>query len=166
LATSSESFEQSFPAAVLSSCRMIDFSPERLSGTKICKFSKHNNPFKPQADFTFMYSCAFRALRKSRTEAENVNSAAISRALDALSLASWNSSFSARLVWEYLISSEAALSSALAQNSSQLSCKPESKKIPVDLSSTPAMSLKQNQKQLSLPQTMQKEACASRRVLI
>lgn len=46
-------------------------------------------------------------------------------------------------IWEYLISSEAALSSALAQNSSQLSCKPKSKKRPVDFSSTPAMSLKQ-----------------------
>lgn len=38
-ATSSESFEQSFPAAAFSNCKIIHFSPARWPGTKICKFS-------------------------------------------------------------------------------------------------------------------------------
>lgn len=41
-----------------------------------------------------------------------------------------------------LISSEALLSSALVQNSAQLSCKPDSRKPPVDFSSIPAISLR------------------------
>uniref|UniRef100_A0A3Q1F6A9 Uncharacterized protein n=1 Tax=Acanthochromis polyacanthus TaxID=80966 RepID=A0A3Q1F6A9_9TELE len=65
------------------------------------------------------------------------------RALDALSLASWNSSLSDRLPFNppYLISSEAVLSSALSQNSLPLFCRPASRNSPVDLSSIPAMSL-------------------------
>ena len=41
-----------------------------------------------------------------------------------------------------LISSDALLSSALVQNSAQLSCKPDSRKLPVDFSNIPAMSLR------------------------
>uniref|UniRef100_A0A8D2LPQ7 Uncharacterized protein n=1 Tax=Varanus komodoensis TaxID=61221 RepID=A0A8D2LPQ7_VARKO len=129
-ATSSESFEQSFPAAVLSNCRIIVFSPARLPGTKICKFSS-------PGICTYRTNKSFRALRNSHTGEDNVNSAAISRALDALSLCK-----SKRKTKKHLISSEAGLSSAVAQNSSQLFCKPESKKIPVDFSRTPAISLK------------------------
>uniref|UniRef100_A0A670YR20 Uncharacterized protein n=1 Tax=Pseudonaja textilis TaxID=8673 RepID=A0A670YR20_PSETE len=128
-ATSSESFEQSFPAAALSNCKIRDFSCAKVSGTKICKFST------PGLIFTFVYCCAFRTARKSLTEADNVNSAAISR--------SYKYAFDALSLEEYLISSEAALSSALAQNSLQLSCKPESRKIPVDFNSIPAILLQQ-----------------------
>uniref|UniRef100_A0A8C4MP35 Uncharacterized protein n=1 Tax=Equus asinus TaxID=9793 RepID=A0A8C4MP35_EQUAS len=146
ISTSSESFEQSFPAAALSNCKIILFSSARLSGTNTCKFSKpgictwkRNNP-------------------KSLTGAESMNSAAISSilanpsALEALSLASWKSSFRARLIsmtdlLVHLISSEALLSSALVQNSAQLSCKPNSKKLPVDFSSIPAMSLREQKQQ-------------------
>lgn len=46
-----------------------------------------------------------------------------------------------------LISSEALLSSALVQNSAQLSCKPDSRKLPVDFSSIPAMSLREQKQQ-------------------
>uniref|UniRef100_A0A8C3DRG7 Uncharacterized protein n=1 Tax=Corvus moneduloides TaxID=1196302 RepID=A0A8C3DRG7_CORMO len=131
---SSESLEQSFPAAALRSCKITDFSPAILPGTN----TSHFHASKPYYlhEFTFTYSFVFRAFRRSRTGADNANPAAISRsynilakprALEALSLASWNSSF--------------ILSSALAQNSSQLSCSPESKNIPVDFSSIPAISL-------------------------
>ena len=47
----------------------------------------------------------------------------------------------------HLISSEALLSSALVQNSAQLSCKPDSRKLPVDFSSIPAMSLREQKQQ-------------------
>uniref|UniRef100_A0A8D0G8R6 Uncharacterized protein n=1 Tax=Sphenodon punctatus TaxID=8508 RepID=A0A8D0G8R6_SPHPU len=96
-----------------------NFLPTKLSGTNTCKFSS-------PGICTWTY---------------NVNSAAISRilakprALEALSL--------------YLISSEAVLSSALDQNSSQLPCRPESKNIPVNFSSIPAISLKQKQRKNS-----------------
>uniref|UniRef100_A0A8C5BHQ0 Uncharacterized protein n=1 Tax=Gadus morhua TaxID=8049 RepID=A0A8C5BHQ0_GADMO len=67
------------------------------------------------------------------------------RALDARSLASWNSSLRERLFPRrpppHLISSEAVLSSALCQNSLPLCCRPASRKSPVDFSSIPAMSL-------------------------
>uniref|UniRef100_A0A3Q3MWV5 Uncharacterized protein n=1 Tax=Mastacembelus armatus TaxID=205130 RepID=A0A3Q3MWV5_9TELE len=68
------------------------------------------------------------------------------RALDARSLASWNSSLSDRLVsitdrLEESKGSNAVMSSALSQNSLPLFCRPESRNSPVDLSSIPAMSL-------------------------
>lgn len=92
------------------------------------------------------------------------------RALDARSLASWNSSLSDRLVSitdrlkgskglklknlyqakkretqiyhpPYRISSDAVLSSALSQNSLPLFLRPTSRNPPVDLSSIPAISL-------------------------
>uniref|UniRef100_A0A8D2GHS8 Uncharacterized protein n=1 Tax=Theropithecus gelada TaxID=9565 RepID=A0A8D2GHS8_THEGE len=145
--TSSESFEQSFPAAALSNCKIILFSSARVSGTNTCKFSN------PGILLTLTYCFNFRTSRRSLTGAESLNSAAISRltflnilanpsALEALSLASWKSSFRARLIsitdlLSNLISSEALLSSALVQNSAQLSCKPNSKKLPVDFSSIP-----------------------------
>uniref|UniRef100_A0A673C7U2 Uncharacterized protein n=1 Tax=Sphaeramia orbicularis TaxID=375764 RepID=A0A673C7U2_9TELE len=70
------------------------------------------------------------------------------KALDARSLASWNSSLSDRLksndcVLHYLISSEAVLSSALSQNLLLLFCRPASRNSPVDFSSIPAMSTNQ-----------------------
>uniref|UniRef100_A0A8C0J9C7 Uncharacterized protein n=1 Tax=Chelonoidis abingdonii TaxID=106734 RepID=A0A8C0J9C7_CHEAB len=140
-ATSSESLEQSFPAAAFSSCKITDFSPARLSGTNTCKFSS------PGICTCRKNKMAFgETFRNSCTGADNVNSAAISSIL-----AKPRSSFSARLVsitdllLEYLISSDAVLSSALAQNSSQLSCRPESRNFPVDFSSIPAISLKQKE---------------------
>nr|AAA19779.1 TFIIi-associated transactivator factor p17 [Mus musculus] len=145
--TSSGSFEQSFPVAALSSCKIIFFSSARLSGTNTCKFS---NP----GICTLTYCFAFRASRSSRADADSTNSAAISRsflsilakprALEALSLASWKSSLSARLIsmTDLLSSSAAPLSSALVHSSAQLSCRPDSRKLPVDFSSIPAMSQK------------------------
>uniref|UniRef100_A0A7N6ABG4 Uncharacterized protein n=1 Tax=Anabas testudineus TaxID=64144 RepID=A0A7N6ABG4_ANATE len=59
------------------------------------------------------------------------------RALDARSLASWNSSLSDRLV---------SMTDPLSQNSLPLFCRPESRNSPVDLSSIPAMSLSTHQK--------------------
>uniref|UniRef100_A0A452FYA7 Uncharacterized protein n=1 Tax=Capra hircus TaxID=9925 RepID=A0A452FYA7_CAPHI len=122
LSASSGSKAQSFPAAALSNCKIMLFSSARASGTNTCKFSKTS--------------------RRSLTGAESMNSAAISSilanpsALEARSLASWKSSFSARLtsITDLL---PALLSSALFQNSVQLSCKPASRKLPVDFSSIP-----------------------------
>uniref|UniRef100_A0A665X7L9 Uncharacterized protein n=1 Tax=Echeneis naucrates TaxID=173247 RepID=A0A665X7L9_ECHNA len=54
------------------------------------------------------------------------------RALEARSLASWNSSFSDRLV---------SITDPLSQNSLPLFCRPASRNSPVDLSNIPAMSL-------------------------
>uniref|UniRef100_A0A803T8S9 Uncharacterized protein n=1 Tax=Anolis carolinensis TaxID=28377 RepID=A0A803T8S9_ANOCA len=138
LATSSESFEQSFPAAVLSNCKIIGFSPTRLSGTKICKFSS------PGISDNVNSACINATESECHSKMLHhpmiftfLNLLAKPRALDALSL---RKKVKAQ---GYLISSEAALSSALAQNSAQLTCKPASRKIPVDFNSTPAMSLKQ-----------------------
>uniref|UniRef100_A0A8C8RLB9 Uncharacterized protein n=1 Tax=Pelusios castaneus TaxID=367368 RepID=A0A8C8RLB9_9SAUR len=125
-ANSSESLEQSFPAAAFSSCKITDFSLTILVSL---------------VDFTFTYSFVFRTFRNSPTGADNVNSAP--RALEALSLHHNKRDQIQRL--EHLISSDAVLSSALAQNSSQLSCRPESRNIPVDFSSIPAISLKQKE---------------------
>uniref|UniRef100_A0A8C7AXZ3 Uncharacterized protein n=1 Tax=Neovison vison TaxID=452646 RepID=A0A8C7AXZ3_NEOVI len=141
---SSDSLEQSFPAAALRNCKIMLFSVARLPGTNTCKFSKHNIPIIPSLIFTLTYCFDFRTSRRSLTGAENMNSA-----LTFLNiLANPSSSFSARLISitdllprmgreEHLISSEALPSSALVQNSAQLSCKPTSKKLPVDLSSIP-----------------------------
>uniref|UniRef100_A0A669CTL6 Uncharacterized protein n=1 Tax=Oreochromis niloticus TaxID=8128 RepID=A0A669CTL6_ORENI len=65
------------------------------------------------------------------------------RALDARSLASWNSSLRDRLVstTDRLQKTKAVLSSALSQNSLSLFFRPASRNSPVDLSSIPAMSL-------------------------
>uniref|UniRef100_A0AAX7U0H9 Uncharacterized protein n=1 Tax=Astatotilapia calliptera TaxID=8154 RepID=A0AAX7U0H9_ASTCA len=65
------------------------------------------------------------------------------RALDARSLASWNSSLRDRLVstTDRLQKLKAVLSSALSQNSLSLFFRPASRNSPVDLSSIPAMSL-------------------------
>uniref|UniRef100_A0A8C9HUX9 Uncharacterized protein n=1 Tax=Piliocolobus tephrosceles TaxID=591936 RepID=A0A8C9HUX9_9PRIM len=145
MSTSSESFEQSFPAAALSNCKIILFSSARVSGTNTCKFSN------PGILLTLTYCFNFRTSRRSLTGAESLNSAdckltflnilANPSALEALSLASWKSSFRARLIsmTDLLPSGFKAtlLSSALVQNSAQLSCKPNSKKLPVDFSSIP-----------------------------
>uniref|UniRef100_A0A8C8T7X4 Uncharacterized protein n=1 Tax=Peromyscus maniculatus bairdii TaxID=230844 RepID=A0A8C8T7X4_PERMB len=135
--TSSGSFEQSFPVAALSNCRIILFSSARLSGTKTTLWG-----------LTLTYCFAFRTPRSSWTEADRTNSAAISSilakpsALEALSRASWKSSLSARLIsMTDLLSSAAPLSSALVHSSAQLSCRPDSRKLPVDFNSIPAMSL-------------------------
>uniref|UniRef100_A0ABI7ZPN8 Secreted protein n=1 Tax=Felis catus TaxID=9685 RepID=A0ABI7ZPN8_FELCA len=134
--TSSDSLEQ------------IMLFSARVSGTNTCKFSKPGISFYI---FTLTYCFDFRTSRRSLTGAESTNSAAISRALEALSLASWKSSFSARLIsMTDLLQSQPLLSSALVQNSAQLSCKPNSKKLPVDFSSIPAMSLRE-QKYKSKP---------------
>uniref|UniRef100_A0A7M4FKU0 Uncharacterized protein n=1 Tax=Crocodylus porosus TaxID=8502 RepID=A0A7M4FKU0_CROPO len=122
------SFEQSFPAAAFSNCKITDFSPAILFGTNTCKFSSPGI-----SDFTFTYSFVFRAFRSSRTGADNVNSA-------ALSLHNHDSMHILK-AGEYLISSDAVLSSALARM--QLFRRPESKNIPVDFSSIPAISLKE-----------------------
>uniref|UniRef100_A0A3Q3WMK9 Uncharacterized protein n=1 Tax=Mola mola TaxID=94237 RepID=A0A3Q3WMK9_MOLML len=64
------------------------------------------------------------------------------RALDARSLASWNSSLSDRLVSiTDRLKETKMLSSALSQNSLPLFCRPTSRNSPVDLSSIPAISL-------------------------
>uniref|UniRef100_A0A3Q3Q4M0 Uncharacterized protein n=1 Tax=Monopterus albus TaxID=43700 RepID=A0A3Q3Q4M0_MONAL len=82
---------------------------------------------------------------------KSCNSSKWLSALDARSLASWNSSLRDRLKFKpyyslYLISSEAVLSSALSQNSLPLFCRPASRNSPVDFSSIPAMSLSTHQK--------------------
>uniref|UniRef100_A0A8C0MZ53 Uncharacterized protein n=1 Tax=Canis lupus familiaris TaxID=9615 RepID=A0A8C0MZ53_CANLF len=146
ISTSSDSFEQSFPAAALSNCKIMFFSSARVSGTNTCKFSKQNIPITPSLIFTLTYCFDFRTSRRSLMGAESMNSAdceltflnilANPSALEALSLASRREG-----VRLHLISSEALESSALVQNSAQLSCKPNSKKLPVDFSSIPAMSL-------------------------
>uniref|UniRef100_A0A8C7XIW9 Uncharacterized protein n=1 Tax=Oryzias sinensis TaxID=183150 RepID=A0A8C7XIW9_9TELE len=66
------------------------------------------------------------------------------KALDALSLASWNNSLSDRLVSitdRLGRKGRAVLSSALSQNSLPLFCSPASRNSPVDSSSIPAMLL-------------------------
>uniref|UniRef100_A0A8D3A3J7 Uncharacterized protein n=1 Tax=Scophthalmus maximus TaxID=52904 RepID=A0A8D3A3J7_SCOMX len=112
-------------------------------GTKTCKKtgSQINCNVCPVVAF------GFKGVRNSSLPSLTLRSIlAKPRALDARSLASWNSSLSDRLKCEpsfppYLISSEAVLSSALSQNSLPLFCKPASRNSPVDLSSIPAMSL-------------------------
>uniref|UniRef100_A0A8C6H504 Uncharacterized protein n=1 Tax=Mus spicilegus TaxID=10103 RepID=A0A8C6H504_MUSSI len=143
--TSSGSFEQSFPVAALSSCKIIFFSSARLSGTN----TSETKDSEDGTGFTLTYCFAFRTSRSSRADADSTNSAAISRltflsilakprALEALSLASWKSSLSARLIsMTDLLSSAAPLSSALVHSSAQLSCRPDSRKLPVDFSSIP-----------------------------
>uniref|UniRef100_A0A8D2HHX6 Uncharacterized protein n=1 Tax=Urocitellus parryii TaxID=9999 RepID=A0A8D2HHX6_UROPR len=148
MSTSSGSFAQSFPAAALSNCKTMLFSSARESGTNTCKFSKPGILYL----FTFTYCFAFRTSSRFLTGAERINSAAISSsqvckltflnilanpsAFEALSLASWKSSLSARLI-SITDLLPALLSSALVQNSAQLSCKPNSRKLPVDFSSIP-----------------------------
>uniref|UniRef100_A0A6I8S8W4 Uncharacterized protein n=1 Tax=Xenopus tropicalis TaxID=8364 RepID=A0A6I8S8W4_XENTR len=117
-AMSSQSLEQSMPAAVPSNWMILS---------------------------NFCFVCfSFQGSHSSRIVEAKVNSAAISKswkqkpsALDALSLI--HHSF-----YDYLISSEMLLSSVLAQNSSQLSRRPESRNFPVDFSSIPAISLNKN----------------------
>uniref|UniRef100_A0A8B9Y8B5 Uncharacterized protein n=1 Tax=Bos mutus grunniens TaxID=30521 RepID=A0A8B9Y8B5_BOSMU len=143
--TSKSKQYQSFPVAALSNCKIMLFSSARASGTNTCKITL------PPELRTLTYCFAFRTSRRSLTGAESMNSADCDRtflsilanpsALEARSLASWKSSFSARLtsITDLL---PALLSSALVQNSAQLSCKPDSRKLPVDFSSIPAMSLR------------------------
>uniref|UniRef100_A0A3Q2P212 Uncharacterized protein n=1 Tax=Fundulus heteroclitus TaxID=8078 RepID=A0A3Q2P212_FUNHE len=123
-AISSGSLEQSLPAAALRSCT---------------KTWSSSNASRRQGTPLVMLNSA--ATSKSCSEADNVILAK-PRALDARSLASWNSSFKERLRMccrPNLISSEAVLSSALSQNSLPLFCKPASRNSPVDSSSIPAM---------------------------
>uniref|UniRef100_A0A672J2X5 Uncharacterized protein n=1 Tax=Salarias fasciatus TaxID=181472 RepID=A0A672J2X5_SALFA len=142
-AISSGSLEQSLPAAALRSCRMRGRCSLRPQGTKTWSSSK------PGIWTWGRGCCGFRF-----QEGENSSPLPLTlrsilakpRALDARSLASWNSSFSERLVSIteqhplHLISSDAVLSSALSQNSLSLFCRPTSRNSPVDLSSIPAMS--------------------------
>uniref|UniRef100_A0A4W2FW42 Uncharacterized protein n=1 Tax=Bos indicus x Bos taurus TaxID=30522 RepID=A0A4W2FW42_BOBOX len=95
--TSKSKQYQSFPVAALSNCKIMLFSSARASGTNTCKITL------PPELRTLTYCFAFRTSRRSLTGAESMNSAAISSilanpsALEARSLASWKSSFSARL---------------------------------------------------------------------
>ncbi|CAH7307645.1 unknown_gene_11992 [Phodopus roborovskii] len=139
--TSSGSFEQSFPVAALSNCRIILFSSARLSGTNTMEETKGSGN---TMGLTLTYCFALRTSRSSWTEADSTNSAAISsilakpRALEALSRASWKSSLRARLIsMTDLLSSAAPLSSGPVHSSAQLSCRPDSRKLPVDFSSIP-----------------------------
>uniref|UniRef100_A0A4W6EFH4 Uncharacterized protein n=1 Tax=Lates calcarifer TaxID=8187 RepID=A0A4W6EFH4_LATCA len=128
-AISSGSLEQSLPAAALRSCRMSERNRDKMQTLCCCDFLFQGSENSPLPTLTLR-----SILAKPR-------------ALDARSLASWNSSFSDRLVSitdrysPYLISSEAVLSSALSQNSFPLFCRPASRKSPVDLSNILAMSL-------------------------
>uniref|UniRef100_A0A3Q2FRY3 Uncharacterized protein n=1 Tax=Cyprinodon variegatus TaxID=28743 RepID=A0A3Q2FRY3_CYPVA len=85
------------------------------------------------------------ALRSCRMRTWSSSKLFSPKALDARSLASWNSSFKERLVsiTERLTKKKkaAALSSALSQNSLPLFSKPASRNSPVDSSSIPAMLL-------------------------
>uniref|UniRef100_A0A3P9MJ89 Uncharacterized protein n=1 Tax=Oryzias latipes TaxID=8090 RepID=A0A3P9MJ89_ORYLA len=114
---SSCSLEQSFPAAAFSSCTKT-WSSSKL----ILRVFKN------------IFQLALRSIL------------AKPRALDALSLASWNNSLSDRLVSitdrlgrKRSCSKTAVLSSALSQNSLPLFCSPASRNSPVDSSSIPAM---------------------------
>uniref|UniRef100_A0AAQ5XJ51 Uncharacterized protein n=1 Tax=Amphiprion ocellaris TaxID=80972 RepID=A0AAQ5XJ51_AMPOC len=112
---SSGSLEQSLPAA----------------GTKTWSSSK---PVRRQRYCGFLFQGSANSSLRSLTLRSIL---AKPRALDALSLASWNSSLSDRLV----SITDPVLSSALSQNSLPLFCRPASRNSPVDLSSIPAMSL-------------------------
>uniref|UniRef100_A0A3B3HN89 Uncharacterized protein n=1 Tax=Oryzias latipes TaxID=8090 RepID=A0A3B3HN89_ORYLA len=110
---SSCSLEQSFPAAAFSSCTKT-WSSSKL----ILRVFKN------------LFQLALRSIL------------AKPRALDALSLASWNNSLSDRLVSitdRLGRKGHAVLSSALSQNSLPLFCSPASRNSPVDSSSIPAM---------------------------
>uniref|UniRef100_A0A8C9AAD5 Uncharacterized protein n=1 Tax=Prolemur simus TaxID=1328070 RepID=A0A8C9AAD5_PROSS len=126
----------SFPAAALSNCKIIFFSSARVSGTNICK---QNISITPPKILTLTYCFDFRTSRRSLTGDESMNSAGCK--LTFLNILANPSAFEAlSLEIKYssnLISSEALLSSALVQNSAQLSCKPNSRKLPVDFSSIP-----------------------------
>uniref|UniRef100_A0A8C7RPD8 Uncharacterized protein n=1 Tax=Oncorhynchus mykiss TaxID=8022 RepID=A0A8C7RPD8_ONCMY len=146
---SSGSLLQSLPAAALRSCRMRArwFISEQGTNT-----SSSSSPG--------IWTCrqSERKWGKTKTAVSLTLRSILAkpRALDALSLASWNSSLSDRLVsitdrLTYLISSETVLSSALSQNSSPLLCRPASRKSPVDLSSIPAISLRARRDRGSLP---------------
>uniref|UniRef100_A0A673ZCV6 Uncharacterized protein n=1 Tax=Salmo trutta TaxID=8032 RepID=A0A673ZCV6_SALTR len=129
---SSGSLLQSLPAAALRSCRMRSRWCIRAHGTNT---SSSSSP----GIWTCRQTEANWGQTKTAVSLTLRSILANPRALDALSLASWNSSLSDRLT--YRISSETVLSSALSQNSSPLFCRPVSRKSPVDLSSIPAMSL-------------------------
>uniref|UniRef100_A0A3Q3G8K5 Uncharacterized protein n=1 Tax=Labrus bergylta TaxID=56723 RepID=A0A3Q3G8K5_9LABR len=125
---SSGSLEQSFPAAAFRSCR--------IRGLRVTDIK------------TALWLSVSRGVKNSSLLSLTLRSIlAKPRALDARSLASWNSSLSDRLVSitdrniKYLISSEAVLSSAHSQNSLPLFCRPASRNSPVDFSSIPAISL-------------------------
>uniref|UniRef100_A0A8C7J773 Uncharacterized protein n=1 Tax=Oncorhynchus kisutch TaxID=8019 RepID=A0A8C7J773_ONCKI len=150
---SSGSLLQSLPAAALRSCRMRARWFIREQGTNTSSSSSPG-----------IWTCrqSGRQVRRKWGEKKKLLSLTLRsilakpRALDALSLASWNSSLSDRLVsitdrLTYLISSETVLSSALSQNSSPLLCRPASRKSPVDLSSIPAISLRARRDRGSLP---------------
>uniref|UniRef100_A0A3Q0SRD3 Uncharacterized protein n=1 Tax=Amphilophus citrinellus TaxID=61819 RepID=A0A3Q0SRD3_AMPCI len=121
LAISSGSLEQSLPAAA--------------QGTKTWSSSKPGSTaasfFGPGSKNSLILSLTLRSIL------------AKPRALDARSLASWNSDLRDRLVsiTDRLEKSKAVLSSALSQNSLSLFFRPASRNSPVDLSSIPAMSL-------------------------
>uniref|UniRef100_A0A8C4HHY0 Uncharacterized protein n=1 Tax=Dicentrarchus labrax TaxID=13489 RepID=A0A8C4HHY0_DICLA len=119
-AISSGSLEQSLPAAALRSCRIR---------VLWCRENRVTDKMQSQ------YCCGFLFQGRENPSLLSLTLRSIlakPRALEALSLASWNSSLSDRL---------AVLSSAHSQNSLPLFCRPASRNSPVDLSSIPAISL-------------------------
>uniref|UniRef100_A0A7N4NTN3 Uncharacterized protein n=1 Tax=Sarcophilus harrisii TaxID=9305 RepID=A0A7N4NTN3_SARHA len=139
ITTSSESFEQSFPAAAFSSCKITHFSPARVCGTNNCKFSNPGICTWKTNTFEFLIKKHNVYNTQSCTGADTMNSA-----LTFLSILAKPSALEALSLQFDLISSEAVLSSALVQNSAQLSCRPQSKNPPVDFSSIPAIKSYQN----------------------
>uniref|UniRef100_A0A3B4ZM28 Uncharacterized protein n=1 Tax=Stegastes partitus TaxID=144197 RepID=A0A3B4ZM28_9TELE len=137
-AISSGSLEQSLPAAALRSCRMRGQREANMVCVRTYSPSSlvsRENRVKDKVQRTENSSLQSLTLRSILAKP---------RALDARSLASWNSSLSDRLVSitdRLGKNKKAVLSSALSQNSLPLFCRPASRNSPVDFSSIPAMSL-------------------------
>uniref|UniRef100_A0A8C9YLU1 Uncharacterized protein n=1 Tax=Sander lucioperca TaxID=283035 RepID=A0A8C9YLU1_SANLU len=139
-AISSGSLEQSLPAAALRSlCVRRTHSPS----SSVSRENRVTDKLQSQYCCSFLFQGSENSLLLSLTLRSIL---AKPRALDARSLASWNSSLSDRLVsiTDRLQESKrcnAVLSSAHSQNSLPLFCRPASRNSPVDLSSIPAISL-------------------------